>query len=99
MQQGLRAKLTYFYYFSRTMAKGLNIARLCLVTIVASFVLMDGIVCPFPPEDPRYVSLYFDPMITNTSSHCAFSSNLFHWQMTQKHIDQLSSPEEIKFSP
>ena len=31
--------------------------------------------------------------------HCAFSSNLFHRQITQKHIDQLSSPEGIKFTP
>ena len=26
-------------------------------------------------------------------AHCAFSSNLFHGQITQKHVDQLSDPE------
>ena len=37
------------------MAKVPSIARLCLATVVATIVLMDGIVCPFPPEDPRSV--------------------------------------------
>ena len=37
------------------MAKGFNLTRLCLVTIVASIVLMDGIVCPFPADDPRSI--------------------------------------------
>lgn len=38
----------------------LNLTRLCLVTMVAAVVLMDGIVCPFPEDDPRSV---FNPFI------------------------------------
>ena len=39
-------------------------------------------------------------MITfTTSSHCAFSSNLFHGQIAQIYIDQLSDPENKKCSP
>ena len=37
-------------------------------------------------------------MIFQTVSHCAFSSNLFHGQITQKHIDHLSAPENVKCS-
>ena len=36
---------------------------------------------------------------SDTVSHCAFSSNLFHRQIVQKHIKQLNSPEDIKWSP
>ena len=32
------------------------------------------------------------------ATHGSFSTNLFHGQITQKHIDQISSPEIIKFS-
>ena len=32
-------------------------------------------------------------------SHCHLSSNLFQGQITQKHIDQMSSPENKKCSP
>ena len=32
-------------------------------------------------------------------AHCAFSSNLIHGQITQKHINQMSSPENKKCSP
>ena len=31
-----------------------NITKVCLV-FVAAVVLLDGIVCPFPPEDPRSI--------------------------------------------
>ena len=34
-----------------------------------------------------------------TYSHIAFSSNLFHRQITQKHFNQLSDPENKKCSP
>ena len=34
-----------------------------------------------------------------SSTHCAFSSNLFHEKITQTYTDHLSSPEGIKFSP
>ena len=44
----------------------------------------------------KYNEIYF---CHNTGSHCAFSSNLFHGQITQKHIDQMSSPENKKCSP
>jgi hypothetical protein len=32
-------------------------------------------------------------------SHCAFSSNLFHGHIVQKYIDELSPPENKKYSP
>jgi hypothetical protein len=35
----------------------------------------------------------------STVAHCAFSSNLFHSQIVQKHIDQMSPPENKKCSP
>ena len=35
----------------------------------------------------------------STASHCAFSSNLFHGHIVQKHIDQMSPPENKKCSP
>jgi hypothetical protein len=34
-----------------------------------------------------------------TTSHCAFSSNLFHGQIAEIYIDQLSDPENKKCSP
>lgn len=50
-----------FPFFSeRNMAKLPGIAKICLVTIVAAITLMDGIVCPFPPEDPRS---FWNPLI------------------------------------
>jgi hypothetical protein len=36
-----------------------NITKVCFV-LIATVVLFDGIVCPFPPEDPRHV---FNPVI------------------------------------
>ena len=35
----------------------------------------------------------------HTYPHCAFSSNLFHGQVAQIHIDQLSDPKSKKCSP
>ena len=35
----------------------------------------------------------------STYSHCAFSSNLFHRQIVQKHVNQLRHPEKNKCSP
>ena len=37
--------------------------------------------------------------LMSTASHCAFSSNLFHRQLTQKPVDQMSPPENKKCSP
>ena len=42
------------------MAKLPSTAKICLVTVVAAITLMDGIVCPFPPEDPRS---FWNPLI------------------------------------
>ena len=38
-------------------------------------------------------------LMHSTRTHCTFSSNLFHRQITQKDINQLSDPENKKFSP
>ena len=35
----------------------------------------------------------------STYSHCTFSSNLFHRQIVQKHVNQLRHPENNKCSP
>ena len=43
------------FYFRYIMIKGPSIARLCLVSVVVSITLFEGIVCPFPPEDPRSI--------------------------------------------
>ena len=41
-------------YFQTEMTK-LSIARLCLASLAISCLLMQGVVCPFPPEDPRSI--------------------------------------------
>ena len=47
----------------------------------------------------RNVSYYQSHFISITQSHCALSSNLFHGQIAQIYINQLSDPENIKGSP
>ena len=41
----------------------------------------------------------FSVCIGSSATHCAFSSNLFHGQIAQIYIDQLSDPENKKCSP
>ena len=47
----------------------------------------------------QLICKYESTNYVNTKSHCTFSSNLFHGQITQKYIDQLSDPENKKCRP
>ena len=50
----------YYHIFLNNLKMGFsNITKVCLV-VVATVVLLDGIVCPFPPGDRRAV---FNPLI------------------------------------
>jgi hypothetical protein len=41
----------------------------------------------------------WDKIISEEASHCTFSPNLFHGQITQKSINKMSSPENKKCGP
>ena len=56
---------------------------ICVKTIIATF-------------HPTFIKMISDII---TVAHCAFSSNLFHGQIVQILIDQLSPPENKKCSP
>ena len=50
-------------------------------------------------QTDSFVLSGYSYFFVKTVAHCAFSSNLFHGHIVQKHIDQMSLPENKKCSP